>query len=98
MYVRKLRIMWYFYKDHREPDVNPFKKKSKFNPKWDAPIEMNLNRLEKNILFIDEKISSYSNQEKEQRNGLYLLRDDSSIIIKEADKTSVLVVLVEKVI
>ena len=89
--------MWYFRKDHREPDVNPFKKKSKFNPKWDAVIEMYLNRLEEKILFIDEKIS-YSNQTKEERNGLYLLRDDSSIIIKEADKASVLVVWVEKVI
>ena len=97
MQIRKLRLMWYFRKDHREPDFNPFKKKSKFNPKWDAAIEMYLNRLEENILFIDEKIS-YSNQTKEERNGLYLLRDDSSIITKEADKASVLVVWVEKVI
>ena len=89
--------MGYFCKDHREPDVSPFKKKSKFNPKWDAAIEMYLNRLEEKVLFIDEKIS-YSNQTKEERNGLYLLRDDSSIIIKEADKASVLVVWVEKVI
>ena len=32
---------------------------------------------------------SYSNLTKEERNALYLLRDDPSIIIKEADKASV---------
>ena len=32
---------------------------------------------------------SYSNLTKEERNALYLLRDDPSIIIKEADKVSV---------
>ena len=31
----------------------------------------------------------YSNLTKEERNALYLLRDDPSIIIKEADKASV---------
>ena len=40
VYGRKLRLMWYFRNDHREFDVNPFKKKFKFNPKGDAAIEM----------------------------------------------------------
>ena len=32
VYGRKLRLMWHFRNDHQEFDVNPFKKKSKFNP------------------------------------------------------------------
>ena len=91
VYGRKLRLMWYFRNDHRKFDVNPFKKKSKFNPKGDAAIEMFLSRLEEEILSLDEKIS-YSNLTKGERNALYLLRDDPSIIIKEADKGSAVVV------
>ena len=83
--------MWHFRNDHREFDVNPFKKKSKFNPKWDAAREMYLSRLEEEILSLDEKVS-YSNLTKGERNALYLLRDDPSIIIKEADKGSAVVV------
>ena len=91
VYGRKLRLMWHFRNDHREFDVNPFKKKSKFNPKGDASIEMYLSRLEEEILSLDGKIS-YSNLTKGERNALYLLRDDPSIIIKEADKGSAVVV------
>ena len=49
--------MWHFRNDHQESDVNPFKKKSKFNPKGEAAIEMYLSRLEEGILCLDEKIS-----------------------------------------
>ena len=52
----------------------------------DAAIEMYLSRLEEEILSLDGKIS-YSNLTKGERNALYLLRDDSSIIIKEADSS-----------
>ena len=71
--------MWHFRNDHREFDVNPFKKKSKFNPKWDAAVEMYLSRLEEEILSLDEKIS-YSNLTKGERNALYLLRDDPPLL------------------
>ena len=91
VYGRKLRLMWHFRNDHREFDVNPFKKKSKFNRKRDAALEMYLSRLEEEILSLDGEIS-YSNLTKGERNALYLLRDDPSIIIKEADKGSVVVV------
>ena len=88
---RKLRLMWDFRNKHREFDANPFRKKSKFNPKGNAAIEMYLSRFEEEILSLDEK-TSYSNLTKGERNALYLLRDDPSIIIKEADKTSAVVV------
>ena len=77
MYGSKLRLMWHFRNDHRECDVNRFKKKSNFNPKEDAAIKMYMSRLEEEILSLDRKIS-YSNLTKGERNALYLLRDDSS--------------------
>ena len=52
---------------------------------------MYLSRLEQELLYLDEKIS-YSNLKKGERNALYLLRDHPSIIIKEADKGSTVVV------
>ena len=76
-----------FRNDHREFDVNPFKKKSK----EDAAIEMYLSRLEEEILSLDED-RSYSNLTKGGRNALYFLRDEPSIIIKEADKGSAVIV------
>ena len=90
-YVGKLRLMWHFRNDRREFDVNPFKKKSKFNPKGCAAIEMYLTRLEEEILSLDVKMS-YSNLTKGERNALHFLHDDPSIIIKEADKGSAVVV------
>ena len=47
--------------------------------------------MEEEILSLDEKIS-YSNPTKGERNALYFLRDDASIVIKEADKGSAVVV------
>ena len=42
---RKQKLIWHFRNDHRKFDVNLFKKKSKFNPKQDAAIEIFLSRL-----------------------------------------------------
>ena len=47
--------------------------------------EMYVNRLEKEILSLDKK-KSCSNLEKREKNTLYLLCDDPSIIIKEVTK------------
>ena len=52
---------------------------------------MHLSRLEEEILSSDGKIS-YSNLTKGERNFLYFPSDDPSIIIKEADKGSAVVV------
>ena len=73
-------------------NINAFKQKSKFNPaKNDAAVEFYLSRLEEEILSLDKKIS-YSNLTKGERNALHSLRDDTSIIIKEADKGTGVVV------
>ena len=84
--------MWHYRNQEREIIINPFKKKSKFNPKRkDAAIEIYLSRLEEEIFALSKKLS-YSNLTKEERHALYSLRDDTSIIIKEAVKGSGIVV------
>ena len=55
-------------------------------------IELYLNRLEEEIMATDIKLS-YSNLTKEERLPINLLRDDTSIVIKEADKGLGVVVL-----
>ena len=89
---RKLRLLWHFWKGESISISNPFKKKSTFNPKGkDAAVELYLSRLEEEITEIDARLS-YSNLTKEERLALSSLRDDTSIIIKEADKDSGVVV------
>ena len=83
--------MWHFCNDDPEFEANLFRKKSNFNPRWDAAIEMYLSRLEEEIVSLDEKLS-YSNLTKWERNALYSLHDDPSIIIKKGDKGSSVVV------
>ena len=91
-YGRKLRLMWHYRNEKQEITINPFEKKSKFNPKRkDAAIEIFLSRLEEEIFSLGKKLS-YSNLTKEERQAIYSLRDDTSIIIKDADKGSGIVV------
>ena len=54
VYGRRLRLIWHLRNDHREFDVDPFKKKFKFNSKGDAAIEIYLSRLEEKNLSLDE--------------------------------------------
>ena len=92
LFGRKLRLAWHFRNDEKTFESNPFRRKSKFNPKGkDAAIELYLSRLEEEILAIDTNLK-YSNLTREERNAMYALRDDNSIIIKEADKGSAVVV------
>ena len=92
VFGRKLRLMWYFRNDDRETIINPFQKKSKFNLKRnDASKEIYLSGLEEETLNIDTNIN-YSNLTKEERKALYSPRDDTSIVIKEVDKGSAVVV------
>ena len=67
--------------------------KSTFNPKSkDAAIELYLCRLDEEVMATDTKLSYSSNLTKEEGLALNLLRHDTSIIIKEADKGSGVVV------
>ena len=92
VFGRKLRLKWHFRNEESTGLFNPFRRKSKFNPKGkDAAIEIYLSRLEEEILGLDTKLS-YSNLSREEKQAMQSLRDDSSIVIKEADKGSAVVV------
>ena len=76
----------------RRGSYNHFKKKSKFDPKRkDAAIELYLSRLEEEISSLDYEVG-YSNLTKGERDAVYSLKDDNSIIVKEANKGSAVVV------
>ena len=82
----KLRLLWHFRNEESVTIPNRFKKKSTFNPKGKhEAIELYLSWLEEEIMAIDAKLS-YSNLTKEEHLALSSLRDDTSIIIKEAYK------------
>ena len=88
-YGRKLRLMWHFRNDDRTFSTD----KSSFNPRnKDAIIETYLSCLEERLLDIDIPSKRYNNLTKEERDALYNLREDSTIIIKGADKGSVKVI------
>ena len=91
-YGRKRRLMWHYHNEEREITINSCKKKSKFIPKRkDSTIEIYLSRLETEMFSLDKKFS-YWKLKEEERQAVYSLRDDISIIIKEADKGSRIVV------
>ena len=49
--------MWHYRNEQREITINPFKKKSKFNPKRkDVVIEIYLSRLKAEIIPFDKKL------------------------------------------
>lgn len=84
--------MWFFRNEDQSTEFNVFKPRSKFNPKGvDASIEMYVSRLEDEILDLDFSLK-YSNLTREERKALKDLKDDTSIIIKQADKGSGVVV------
>ena len=90
---RKLRLKWHFRNDESSGIYNKFRKtNSDFNPKGkDASIEIYLSRLEEEILNLDYELK-FNNLTRAEREALKTLRDDTSIVIKEADKGSAVVV------
>ena len=91
-YGRKLRLIWHFRNDERTFSTDKVRPKSSFNPKnKDAIIETYLSSLEERLLDIEIPSRRYNNLTKEERDAFCSLRDDSSIIIKGADKGSVVV-------
>ena len=79
-YGKMLTLMWHYRDEQREITINSFKKKSKFiRRQKDAVIEIYLGRLDKT------RKLSYSNLRKE---AICSLKDDTSIITKDANKGS----------
>ena len=92
---RKLRLKWHFRESENDFSYNPFKKKSNFNPpKGDAAIELYLSSIEGELMTLAMKKENkkYDNLAREERDALYNLMNDTSIIIKAADKGSAIVV------
>ena len=94
VFGRKLRLMWHFRNDERIFDCNTkFRPKSTFNPKnKDVIIETYLSSLEEKLLDIDIPKDKFNNLSKEERDALYFLRNDNTIVIKGAEKGSAVVV------
>ena len=85
--------MWHFRNEERTFSVDKFRPKSSFNPRnKDTIIETYLSCLEEKLLDIEIPSKRYNNLTKEERDALYSLRDDLTILIKGAEKGSVVVV------
>ena len=90
---RALGLKWHYRNDERTFDPNLFLPKSKFNPsKTDAAIELYLIQIEEKLLSCTEIKHSYYNLTREERQAMYNLKNDQSIVIKEADKGSAVVI------
>ena len=93
IFGRTLRLKWHYRNDERTFDPNPFRPKSKFNPsKNDAAIELYLSHIEEKLLSSTEIKHSYYNLTREERQAMYNLKKDQSIVIKEADTGSAVVI------
>ena len=93
IFGRKLRLKWHFRNENNSTVADPFVEKSKFNPRGDTIIEAYLSCLEDKIMRMADSFNpTYNNLTREERLALNTLRDDTSIVIKEADKGSAVVV------
>ena len=94
VFERKLRLMWHLRNDERIFDCNTkFRPKSAFNPKnKDVLIETYLISLEEKLLDIDIPKDKFNNLSNEERDALYSLKSDNTMVIKGADKGSAVVV------
>ena len=94
VFGRKLRLMWHFRNDERIFDCDTkFRPKSTFNPKnKDVIIETYLSSLEEKLEDIDIPKDKFNNLSKEERDALYSLKNDNTIVIKAVDKGSEVVV------
>ena len=90
---RRLRLKWFFKENDDFSEVPAFRPKSKLNPRnKDVAIEIFLSKLEDELMEISPEGCNYSNLTREERVALNNLKSDRTIIIKEADKGSGVVV------
>ena len=82
--------MWHFRNNERKFDCNTkFRPKSTFHPKnKDVIVETYISSLEEKLLDIDIPKDKFNNLSKEERDALYSLKNDNTIVIKGADKGS----------
>ena len=82
-----------YINDERIFNPNLFWPKSKFNSsKAGAAIQLYLSHVEEKLLSYTEIKHFYYNLTREERQAMYNLKSDQSIVIKEADKGSAVVI------
>ena len=85
--------MWHFRNNEQSFAADRFRPQSSFNPtNKDVIIETYLSCIEERLLGIDILSKRFNNLTKDEREALYSLKDDPSIIIKGADKGSIVAV------
>ena len=85
--------MWLSRNDERPLSQERFKPISAFNPgNKDTVIETYLSCLEERLLDIEIPSKRFNNLTKYERNARYTLKDDKSIITKDVDKISAVIV------
>ena len=90
--VRILRLTWHFRNEENEFDLDQFKPKSTFNPRnKDATIEVYMSSLEEKLMKTEIPKDKCNNLTSKERQALYDLKNDKSIVIKGADKGSAVV-------
>ena len=89
---RMLRLKWHFRNENKDIHRDMFKPKSKFNPRnKDAAIELYLSSLEEKLMKVEVPKDKFNNLTNSERKALYDLKNDKSIVIKSADKGSLVV-------
>ena len=92
-FSRRMRLKWHFKDQPNNENVNKFKPKSKFNPKYENQLlETYLKVAENSIMEITEDGKVFSNLSKEEKQALNDLKNDKTIVIKSADKGSAVIV------
>ena len=90
---RRLRLKWWFKDEEDFSEIPVFRPRSKFNPRHkDVAIEVYLSKIEDEIMKLSAVGKNLSNLTREEISALNGLKSDRTIVIKEADKGSGVVV------
>ena len=86
-------LKWHFRNEGNEFDLDQFKPKSTFNPpNKDAATEVYMSSLEEKLMKIEMPQNRYNNLTSKERQALYELKNNKSIVIKGVYKGSAVVV------
>ena len=90
---RRLRLKWWFKDEEDFSEILVFRPRSKFNPRHkDVAIGVYLSKIEDEIMKLSAVGKNFSNLTREEISALNGLKFDRTIVIKEADKGSGVVV------
>ena len=90
---RPLPLKWHFRESEDFSEYPAFRPRSKFNPRHkDAAIELYFSKLEEKLMSISAQGNNFSNVSREESKAINSLRSDRTIVVKEADQGSGVVV------